>query len=47
MRAARQAGKNPDSTPVSSETNSEMPTISGDIVRGHDFLDEQGQPATR
>ena len=37
MRAARHAGKKPDNTPVSAETNSAMPTIIGDNVAGITF----------
>ena len=37
MRAARHAGKNPDSTPVTTETSSEMQTIVGDIAAGIAF----------
>ena len=34
IRAARHAGKKPDSTPVSAETISEMPTTTGDNSAG-------------
>ena len=34
MRAARQAGKKPESTPVTSETSSAMPTTGSDMVAG-------------
>src|SRR4051794_32416886 len=34
IRAARQAGKKPDSTPVTSETSIAMLTMIGDIVAG-------------
>src|SRR6266581_1434049 len=37
IRAARQAGKNPDNTPVTSETSNAMPTMTGDIVAGMTF----------